>query len=169
MYTDEEKMDKHMDMVRMIEKADNTVMVASAAAAATGAIPIPFADMPILITEQVAMMARISSIFEIKIEQEKLKALVTAVVFAGGAGLIGRTVFTSAIKFIPIGGSIVGGAVSAGTAGVITFAVGKSFIEICKMHKLGKLSSEDMFSQKGINLMKKSFKKNYKQRKQDTE
>ena len=66
------------------------------------------------------------------------------------------------MKLIPGAGSLAGGAVSAGTAGVITLAVGKAFIEVCKANKMGKLSDEDILSSKGINMMKESFRKNYK-------
>ena len=39
-----------------IKKAERVVSVAVTVAVATGAIPIPFADAPLLIGEQVAMM-----------------------------------------------------------------------------------------------------------------
>ena len=44
---------KRLEIIEMNEKADNAVAVAVAATAATGAIPIPFADAPLLIGEQV--------------------------------------------------------------------------------------------------------------------
>ena len=65
---------KYYKLREMVERADNAVGVAVAATAATGAIPIPFADMPLLIGEQVAMMATICGIFEIDIKKDGLKA-----------------------------------------------------------------------------------------------
>ena len=50
---------KRLEIIEMNEKADNAVAVAVAATAATGAIPIPFADAPLLIGEQVTLMAKI--------------------------------------------------------------------------------------------------------------
>ena len=146
----------------MLEDADNAVAIAVAATAATGAIPIPFADMPLLIGEQVAMMASICAIFKIDIEKDGLKALATAAIGAGGAGLIGKTIVTSIIKFVPVIGSVAGGAVSAGTAGAITLAIGKAFIEVCKANKMGKLSNDDILSSKGIDLMKTATIANFK-------
>ena len=57
---------------------------------------------------------------------------------------------------------MVGGVISAGTAGVVTFAMGKAFIEVCKMVKLGKLNENDITSSKGISIMKKQFKEQIK-------
>ena len=56
---------KYLEIRRMLEKADNAVITAVAATAATGAIPIPFADAPLLIGEQVTLMATIAGIFKL--------------------------------------------------------------------------------------------------------
>ena len=57
------------EYTQMIEKADNAVMAAVAATTATGAIPIPFADAPLLIAEQVSMMVAINTIFKINVQR----------------------------------------------------------------------------------------------------
>ena len=44
---------KGLEITALNEKAENAVAVAVAATATTGAIPIPFADAPLLIAEQV--------------------------------------------------------------------------------------------------------------------
>lgn len=53
---------KNLELIALNEKAENAVAVAVAATAATGAIPIPFADAPMMIAEQVALMATICGI-----------------------------------------------------------------------------------------------------------
>jgi len=155
----ENELKKH-ELTEMIEKAENAVAVAAATTGATGAIPIPFADMPLLIAQQVAMMATICGIFEIDIEKDGLKALAMTAIGASGASLIGKTVFTGIIKMFPGVGSVAGGAISAGTAGITTLAVGKAFIELCKANKMGKLSKEEMLSSKGAEIMKSSYREN---------
>lgn len=164
---DQEFMDelKYLELREMVEKADNAVAVAVAATAATGAVPIPFADMPLLIGEQVTMMATICGIFKINIKKDGLKALAAAAIGASGAGIIGKSVATNLLKLIPGAGTVAGGAVSAGTAGVITLAVGKAFIEVCKANKMGKLNDDEILSSKGINMMKEAFRKNLKKEK----
>ena len=146
---------RHVELQEMIEKADNAVAVAVAATAATGAIPIPFADAPVLIAEQVTLMASICAIFKINVK----KALAFAAIGTGGATIVGKTIATNLLKFIPGVGTIAGGAVSAGTAGVVTLAMGKAFIELCKAVRMGKLSEADITSSKGKNMLKAEFKK----------
>lgn len=153
---------KRLQITALNEKAENVVAVAAAATAATGAVPIPFADMPLLIGEQVAMMARICTIYKIDIKKDGLKALATAAIGAGGAGVVGKAVVTNIMKLVPGVGTVAGGAISAGTAGVITLAVGKAFIEVCKANKMGILRDDEILSSKGIKMMKIAFKKNFK-------
>ena len=146
------------EYTQMIEKADNAVMAAVAATTATGAIPIPFADAPLLIAEQVSMMVAINTIFKINVEKDALKSLVMAALGVGGATIVGKTIATNLIKLIPGAGTIMGGAASAGTAGVITLALGKAYIQVCKAIKMGELDQNDLTKQAGIERLKKEFK-----------
>ena len=56
------------------------------------------------------------------------------------------------------------GAISAGTAEVITLTVGKDFIEVYKANKMGKLNDDEILSSKGLNMMKKEFGDNLKKK-----
>lgn len=149
---------KELEFVKMNEKAENAVAVAVATTAATGAIPIPFADAPILIGEQVTLMATICGIYGINVKKEGLKMLAFAAIGTGGATVVGKTIATNLIKLVPGAGSIAGGAISAGTAGVVTLAMGKAFINVCKMVKLGKLSESELASKNGAEILKEEFK-----------
>lgn len=149
---------KRLELTALNEKAENAVAVAVAATAATGGIPIPFADAPILIAEQVTLMATICGIYGIDIGKDGLKMLATTALSAGGAAFVGKTIATNLLKFIPGTGTVAGGVISAGTAGLVTLAMGKAFIEVCKMVKLGKLGEADIISTKGKNIMKEQFK-----------
>lgn len=153
---------KRLEIVALNEKAENAIAVAVAATAVTGAVPIPFADAPLLIGEQVTLMATICGIYGINVEKDGLKMLATTALSAGGAAIVGKTVATNILKLIPGAGTVVGGAVSAGTAGLVTLAMGKAFMEVCKAVKLGKLSESDLTSSKGVSMMKEQFKYQYK-------
>ena len=156
---------KGLEITALNEKAENAVAVAVAATAATGAIPIPFADAPLLITEQVTLMATICGIYGIDVGKDGLKMLATTALGAGGATIAGKTVATNLLKLIPGAGTVAGGAISAGTAGLVTLAMGKAFIEVCKMVKIGKLTETDILSSKGKNIMKDQFKEQLKKNK----
>lgn len=149
---------KELEIIALNEKAENAVAVAVAATAATGAVPIPFADAPLLIGEQVTLMASICGIYGIDVGKDGLKMLATTAIGAGGAAIVGKTIATNLLKLIPGAGTVVGGAVSAGTAGLVTLAMGKAFIEVCKAVKLGKLGEADLTSSKGISMMKDQFR-----------
>ena len=156
---------KGLEITALNEKAENAVAVAVAATAATGAIPIPFADAPLLIAEQVTLMATICGIYGIDVGKDGLKMLATTALGAGGATIVGKTVATNLLKLIPGAGTVAGGAISAGTAGLVTLAMGKAFIEVCKMVKIGKLKETDILSSKGKNIMKDQFKEQLKKNK----
>ncbi len=149
----------------MFEKANNTVLGFVASTTATGAVPIPFADAPLLITQQVAMMIAINNVFGFDIERDTLTSLATAVIGVGGATVIGKTVASNLLKMIPGVGTVAGGAISAGTAGVITLALGKAYIEVCKAIKMGKLDQNDLMKKAGLDMLKKSFKEQMKNNK----
>ena len=145
---------KELELTELNEKAENAV----ASTAVTGFVPIPFADAPLLIAQQVGLMASICAIYKIDIEKDGLKMLATAAIGAGGAAVVGKTLATNLLKMIPGIGTAAGGVVSGGTAGVVALAMGKAFIEVCKMVKVGKLSEADLTSSKGTELMKQQFR-----------
>jgi len=149
---------------QMIEKANNTVLGFVASTTATGAIPIPFADAPLLIGEQVAMMTAINLIFDFDVDKDALKSLVTAALGVGGVTVIGKTIASNLIKLVPGAGSVAGGVISGGTAGALTLALGKAYIEVCKAIKMGKLDEDELTKKAGRDLLKKSFKDQMKKK-----
>lgn len=149
----------------MLEKADNVVLGFVTATGATGAIPIPFADAPLLIGEQVAMMVAINLIFKFDVSKDALKSLVTAAIGVGGATVVGKTIVANLLKLIPGAGSVAGGAISATTAGVITLALGKAYIQVCKAIKMGKFNQDDLTKKSGVDALKIAFKEQLKRNK----
>lgn len=148
---------KNTELSEMVKSAETAVNVAVATATTTCAVPIPFADAPILIGEQVTLMALICKIFKINIKKDGLKALAYAAFGVSGATLIGKTVATGIIKMIPGVGSVTGGVISAGTAGVVTYAMGNAFIDICKAIKSGKLKEDEIATSKGKKMFAQLF------------
>lgn len=149
----------------MLEKVDNVVLGFVAATGATGAIPIPFADAPLLIGEQVAMMTAINAVFKMDVGKDALKSLATAAIGVGGATVVGKTIVANALKLIPGAGSVAGGAISAATSGLITLALGKAYIQVCKAIKMGELNQNDLTKKAGADALKASFKEQLKKNK----
>lgn len=138
--------------------------VATAAIAATGegAAPIPFSDCALLIPTQLGMIASITVIFGFDVNKSIITALLSSTIGAGGATLLGKTVVSNLLKFIPGVGTVAGGAISAGTAGVITAALGEAYIGVMELVFKGDMSINDIGTKKGKETMTALFKKQLK-------
>lgn len=147
------------------KRAQKIVLAAAAAAAGEGAAPIPFADCIVLIPTQIAMIANITAIFGLPVNKSVITAIVSSTVGSGGATVLGKTVVANLAKLIPGAGTVVGGAISAGTAGLITVALGEAYIGVMTLVFNGEMSMDDISSEKGKNLIKDLFKQSLKKNK----
>ena len=138
-------------------RAQAAVATASVAAAGEGAAPIPFADCALLIPTQLTMIASITEIFGFDVNKSIITALLSSTIGAGGATVLGKTVVSSLLKFIPGAGTIAGSAISGGTAGVITAALGEAYIAVMELVFKGEMSIEDLGTSVGKDLMSRTF------------
>ena len=154
---------QNLQIVSLEEKkkrAQFAVAAAATAAAGEGAVPIPFSDCALLIPTQIGMIASITVIFGFDVNKSIITALVSSTIGAGGATVLGKTIVSSLLKFIPGPGTIAGGAISAGTAGVITAALGEAYIGIMELVFKGEMKLEDISTKKGKEKMSDLFKAN---------
>ena len=129
------------------------VATSAVAAAATGAVPIPFSDAAVLVPEQVAMLGGITAVFGIPLEKATITAIVSATIGTAGTTVLGKTIVANLVKFIPGAGSVVGGVISGTTAAALTAALGEAYIAIMIMLCKGELSVSDLSSEKGQNTL----------------
>lgn len=159
---------QHVQIACLEEKkrrAQAAVATAAVAAVGEGAAPIPFSDCALLIPTQVGMIASITVIFGFDVNKSIITALLSSSIGAGGATLLGKTVVTNIMKFIPVAGSVIGGAISAGTAGVITAALGEAYIGLMELVFKGEMSIDDLGTKKGRDAMSTMFKEGLKMKK----
>ena len=102
----EELMDtlQNLQIVSLEEKkrrAQAAVATAALAAAGEGAAPIPFSDCALMIPTQLGMIASITVIFGFDVNKSIITALLSSTIGAGGATVLGKTVVTNILKFIP--------------------------------------------------------------------
>ena len=142
--------------------AQAAVATASLAAAGEGAAPIPFSDCALLIPTQLVMIASITVILGFDVNKSIITALLSSTIGAGGATLLGKTVVSNLLKLIPGAGTVAGGAISAGTAGVITAALGEAYIGVMELVFKGEMSIDDIGTEKGKETMSNLFKKQLK-------
>ena len=146
-------------------KAQAAVATASVVAAGEGATPIPFSDCALLIATQLGMIASITVIFGFDVNKSIITTLLSSTIGAGGATLLGKTVVSNLLKLIPVAGTVAGGAISAGTAGVITAALGEAYIGVMELVFKGDMSIDDLSASKGKETMSKLFKQQLKAKK----
>lgn len=152
---------QHVQIASLEEKkrrAQAAVATAEVAAAGEGAAPIPFSDCALLIPTQVGMIASITVIFGFDINKSIITALLSSSLGTGGATLLGKMVVTNLLKVIPGAGTVAGGAISAGTAGVITAALGEAYIGIMELVFKGEMSIDDLVTKKGKEAMTTLFR-----------
>lgn len=144
-------------------RAQAAVATAALAAAGEGAAPLPFADCAMMIPTQLGMIASITVIFGFNVSKSIITALLSSTIGSGGATVLGKTVVSNILKLIPGAGSVLGGAISAGTAGVITAALGEAYIGVMELVFKGDMSLDDLSTSKGRETMKKLFRRKLKE------
>lgn len=60
-----------------------------------------------------------------------------------------------------------GGTAAAGTAAALTFALGKTYIGICKSIKMGKLNLDELSQKKGREAFKQALRDEMKKKKKE--
>ena len=124
-----------------------------------GAVPIPFvSDATLLIPTQLGMIASITAIFGFEVNKSILTGFLSSTLGAGGATMLGRTIVSNLVKLIPGAGSVVGGVISGGTAGLLTAALGEAYIGIMSLVFNGEMSIKDLETDKGRKKMANLFK-----------
>jgi len=94
-----------------------------------GLIPIPFVDLVAVSGVQYKMVADIAKMYEIRMEDTRIKAIVGALLGFIVPSQLNCGVVGSALKAIPGVGAIAGAPALALFAGAATWALGKVFIQ----------------------------------------
>lgn len=96
--------------------------LATAASAATGAIPIPIADAAVLVPIQIAMFEAIARVYGRKFKEDDFTKMIDAIAPGAAVG-IGRLAAGGLVKLIPGLGPLIYGSVAA----ALTAALGTAF------------------------------------------
>lgn len=132
------------------KRVSQSIVAASAVtAAATGAVPIPFADAVLLVPEQVTMLASITAAFGIPVEKGMLMEILSATIGTTSTTLMGKATVAGLLKLIPGVGTIVGATISGATAAALTAALGSAYIIVLTQVIKGEMSISDMSTDEG--------------------
>ncbi|WP_084242864.1 YcjF family protein [Planomicrobium okeanokoites] len=99
--------------------ANRWILGAGASSAAVGALPVPGADFAPLVSIQVALIIKLSTLYNKPVSKENAKELIIATVI----GNIGKTIFRQIIKVVPGAGSVVGASVAGATTVALGYAI----------------------------------------------
>lgn len=130
---------QQIGMERKRNEAMTIAGAASTAAAAAGAVPIPFSDAFLLVPIQLGMMGGIAAVYGIDLD----KATIASVAATAAATNAGRAAVTGLLKLIPGVGMIVGGTINAAVGGGFTMAMGVAWALVCEQLAQGGLRLVD--------------------------
>jgi uncharacterized protein (DUF697 family)/GTP-binding protein EngB required for normal cell division len=103
---------------------------ATTAAAIGGANPLPFADAFLLVPTQVAMLAGISSVFGLPINEAFLITIVSSAITGLGATFTGQSIVSGLLKLVPGAGTLAGAIISASVATTLTTMFGEAYVAV---------------------------------------
>ena len=149
-------------------KSHIVVATAAAGAAATCFIPIPFSDAVMLVPEQIAMIAKITTIYGLPVDKATISGVVSATLGTAGATVLGKNVVSAILKLIPGAGSVAGGVISGSVAAAITAALGEAYIAVMGMVSRGEMNISDISTEKGKATISSIFKEKLKLARNDT-
>ncbi|WP_089086898.1 YcjF family protein [Helicobacter pylori] len=110
----------------MIEECKTIIHVASGLAGTAEASPISFSDMPLIAGVQKRMIHEMNDAFEVSLGKSVGASLVAGLLGVTAVAQVGRTLVNGFLKFIPVVGSVAGGA----TAAVITEGIGFAYLKV---------------------------------------
>lgn len=127
-----------------------------------GFTPIPFADAPILASSQVAMIAKITSIFGVSVSKSLITSIVSSVTGVSGAVFTGRALVSNLLKMIPGAGTVIGGLISGSTAALITTALAYAYINLMIRITTAEYKNKTMKQSEIMDFMRDELKKQMK-------
>ncbi len=113
--------DVHAEAARVISSA----MKWSAGAAI---VPVPYLDLMALGAVQVKMVRDLAQIYGLEADGQTVKGVISALLGTLAPAAISGGLLGSALKVIPVGGTIVGSVGLAAFGSAATYAIGKIFV-----------------------------------------
>ena len=96
------------------------------AAFGVGFAPIPISDAPLLVANEMALIARILYLYDLGSVSDTIKSMGLSSILGSFLTSLGKSAVANLIKLIPGIGTVVGGLISGGVGSTITAAVGEA-------------------------------------------
>ncbi|MCQ2899371.1 hypothetical protein JT062_02550 [Helicobacter pylori] len=139
----------------MIAKSKKIIHVASGLSGTAGLIPIPFSDALAIAPIQAGMIYKMNDAFGMDLDKSVGASLVAGLLSVTAVAQVGRTLVNGFLKFIPVVGSVAGGA----TAAVITESIGFAYLKVLEYYYNDETGEVDLPGEVGM--ITSLFKENY--------
>lgn len=127
-----------------------------------GFTPIPFADATLLVPTQLGMLAHLTMLFGVDMDENMLLALLTALGGTTGATHLGRGIVSQVLKMVPGAGTLMGGLISGTTAALVTTSLGYSYIAVLANYTKAQREGQKLEPKALVDMLKSQLKKNTK-------
>ena len=107
-------------------RAHEVILQHIAGASIIAFIPIPFSDAPILVANQMTMIARILYIYDLGGLENMLKGETVSVIISQLISNFAKTLALNILAFIPAIGPLIKGLINGGVASLITLSLGEA-------------------------------------------
>ena len=145
-----------------VREARKVVYMYCGGSGVIGASPIPFSDAPLLVADQVAMIAKITNVFGLSLDKALIMAIISSAAGTTGTTFAGKTLVTNMLKMIPGAGTVAGGVISASVAASLTFSLGLAYIKVCEFIVKEEAKGNRVENDQIIEKMQDAFKKELK-------
>lgn len=153
------------DITLKVNEAKKWSMGFIASSFGVGFTPIPFSDAIVLSGMQMTLIAKITNIFGFPNSRALIQTIISAIAGTGTATLIGKSLVSNILKFIPGVGTITGGLISGTVASSLTTALAFAYIKVCE--KLSEVDDLNELTHQDIaKMVKEQFAKELKKTKQ---
>ncbi|WRC48129.1 hypothetical protein E5L13_02845 [Helicobacter pylori] len=139
----------------MIDESKTIIHISSGVAGSVGLIPIPFSDALATAPIQAGMIYKMNDAFGMDLDKSVGASLVAGLLSVTAVAQVGRTLVNGFLKFIPVVGSVAGGA----TAVIITEGIGFAYLKVlekCFNDETGEVNLPDE-----VGMITSLFKENY--------
>lgn len=119
----------------------------------TGFTPVPGADAPVMMASQSMMITKITSIYGIDIDKQKIETALAGMLGVYAAMISGKAIAGGITKMIPGIGTIAGGLISGGVGMVITGALGFAYMELMELFLKGQVDLSTITPEALTNLL----------------
>ncbi len=149
---------QRVDLKRKLAQANREVVFFISTAFATGFSPIPLSDAPLLIANEFAMIAQLTSVFGLPLERSFVQAVLTAVAGSAGATVLGKFIVSNLMKLVPVL-EPVSGMISGSTAAMLTAALGYGYNEVMMSVVRRTQAGEKIKPEEIVSAIKSQFEK----------